>query len=157
MAGKVNPIPEGAHTITPHLICKDAGKAVDWYKKAFGAEELFRIPGPDGKSICHAELKIGDSQLYLCEESPEMGCLSAATIGNSAVTVHLYVQDADKVFNQAAKAGAEVLMPLTDMFWGDRYGKLKDPFGHHWSVGTHIEDVAPAEIQKRMAEQFGAC
>lgn len=155
----VSPVPEGFRTVTPHLIIKEAGKAIDFYKKAFGAEEIMRIPGPGGQSVMHAEIKIGDSFLMIADEFPDFGCLGPKSIGGTPVTVHLYVKDADAVYNQAVKAGATATMPLTDMFWGDRYGKLSDPFGHHWSVATHKEDVSPEECAKRMAAQFsgGGC
>ncbi|MCP4246752.1 MAG: VOC family protein [bacterium] len=151
----VNPIPDGFHTISPHIVCQGAAEAIEFYKKAFGAEEVFRMPGPDGKAVMHAELQIGDSRLMLCEEFPDMGAKSPKAIGGTPVTVHLYVADADKIFAQAIEAGATVNMPLTDMFWGDRYGKLSDPFGHQWSVATHKEDLSPDEIAKRQAEAFG--
>lgn len=151
----VSPVPEGFRTITPHLIIKDAGKAIDFYKKAFGAEEVMCMRGPGGNGVMHAEIKIGDSYLMIADEFPDFGCLGPKSIGGSPVTVHLYVKDADAVYNQAVKAGATATMPLTDMFWGDRYGKLADPFGHHWSVATHKEDVSPEECARRMAAQFG--
>ena len=154
----VSAIPEGFRTITPHLIIKGAGEAIEFYKKAFGAEEIMRMPGPDGKSVMHAEIKIGDSHMMLNDEFPDFGCLSPKTIGGTPVTIHLYVKDVDAVYNQAVKAGATPTMPITDMFWGDRFGKLADPFGHHWSVATHKEDVTPADCAKRMASQFsGGC
>lgn len=148
------PIPEGFRTITPHLICKGAGQAVDFYKKAFGAEEVMCMRGPDGKSIMHGELKIGDSIFMIADEFPQMGCIGPQG-GNSPVGIHLYVKDVDAIFNQAVKAGATVKMPVTDMFWGDRYGKLQDPYGHQWSVATHKEDVTPEECAKRAAAAFG--
>jgi len=149
------PVPEGFYTVTPHLICKGAGQAIDFYKKAFGAEELMRMPGPDGKSVMHAEFKIGNSHIMIADEFPDYGCFGPETLKGSPVTIHLYVNDVDSVFNQAVKAGATVKMPITDMFWGDRYGKLQDPFGHHWSIATHKEDVSPQECAKRAAAQFG--
>jgi PhnB protein len=155
MAGKASPIPEGFHTITPHLICKNAGQAIEFYKKAFGAEEIMRMPGPDGKTVMHAEIKIGDSHLMIADEFPDYGCVGPQTLKGSPVTVHLYVKDADAVYNQAVKAGATASMPLQNMFWGDRYGKLTDPFGHHWSVATHVVDVSPDECAKRAAAAFG--
>jgi len=154
MTGKVKPIPDGCHTVTPHLVVRGAGKALEFYKKAFGARELSCCCGPDGKSVMHAEMQIGNSHVYLCDECPEMGAKSPLAYEGSPVTIHLYVEDADAVFNQAVKAGAEVAMPIADMFWGDRYGALKDPFGHNWSVATHKEDLTPQEMQKRMAETF---
>lgn len=149
----VKPIPEGFHTLTPHIILKNASEAIEFYKKAFGAEEVFRMPTPDGK-IGHAELKIGDSMLMLCDEYPEMGCLSPQTIGNTPVTLSLYVENADDVFNTAIAAGATVKMPLADQFWGDRYGQVADPYGHCWSICTHIKDMTPEEIAKASAEAF---
>jgi uncharacterized glyoxalase superfamily protein PhnB len=152
---KVKPVPDGYHTLTPYLVIRDAAKAIEFYKKAFGAKETFRMPGPGGK-IMHAELQIGDSMLMLAEEMPEYGAKSPQALGGSPVNVFLYVEDADKVFNQAVAAGATVTMPLADQFWGDRYGKLADPFGHQWSVATHKEDVAPEEMVKRAAKAMGA-
>jgi uncharacterized glyoxalase superfamily protein PhnB len=152
---KVKPVPDGYHTLTPYLVIRDAAKAIEFYKKAFGAKETFRMPGPGGK-IMHAELQIGDSMLMLAEEMPEYGAKSPQALGGSPVNVFLYVEDADKVFNQAVAAGATVTMPLADQFWGDRYGKLADPFGHQWSVATHKEDVAPEEMAKRAAKAMGA-
>jgi len=154
MKNKTKPIPEGFHTLTPHLVVKGAGKAIDFYKKAFSAEEIRRVPGPDGKSIMHAELKIGNSRLMLVDEFPEMNARGPESIGGSPVTIHMFVEDADAVFNQAVNAGAQVRMPLADMFWGDRYGVLADPFGHLWSVATHKEDLTPEEIGKRMQTAF---
>lgn len=153
MAGKVKPIPDGCHTVTPHLIVKGAAKAMEFYKKAFGAKELSRCAGPNG-ALCHAEMQIGNSHVYLCDEFPDMGAMSPLALKGSPVTIHLYVEDADAAFNQAVKAGAQSTMPLADMFWGDRYGKLKDPFGHNWSIATHKEDLTPKEMEKRMADAF---
>lgn len=147
---KVKPIPEGFHTITPHLVVKDASKAIDFYKKAFGAEEIGRHAGPDGKSIMHATVKIGDSIVMLNDEFPEMNCRGPLAIGGTAVTLHLYVQDVDKAFERATKAGAKVTMPLADQFWGDRYGILTDPFGHMWSIATHTRDMSDADVAKAM-------
>jgi uncharacterized glyoxalase superfamily protein PhnB len=152
MKNTTKPIPDGFHTLTPHLVVKGASRAIDFYKKAFAAEEIRRMPGPDGKSIMHAELKIGNSRLMLVDEFPEMNARGPESIGGTPVTIHMFVEDADAVFNRALDAGAEVRMPLADMFWGDRYGVLADPFGHLWSVATHKEDLAPEEIRKRMQE-----
>ena len=143
-------IPEGYHTVTPHLAVRDAAKAIEFYAKAFGAEELFRMPGPGGV-VMHAEVRIGDSIVMLGEESPEMGASSPQTIGGSPVNLLIYVQDVDASFARAEKAGCKVRMPATDMFWGDRYGKVQDPFGHNWGLATHKEDVSPEEMAKRMA------
>jgi PhnB protein len=158
MTTRINPIPEGHHTLTPHLVVKGASEAIEFYKRAFGAEELARMPGPDGKGIMHAALKIGDSRLFLVDEFPEMGCVGPQALGGSPVTIHIFVEDVDAIFNQAVSAGAEVRMPLMDAFWGDRYGQLIDPFGHKWSLATHKEDLTPEEISKRAEAAFsGEC
>jgi PhnB protein len=145
-----HPIPAGHHTITPHLIIKGASDAIEFYKRAFGAEELSRMPfpGPDGVKIGHAALRIGDSTIFLADEFPQQGGFGPGD--HSPVTLHLYVTDANASFDRAVKAGAKVAMPLADMFWGDRYGKLVDPFGHHWSIAEHLEDLTPEEMEKRM-------
>lgn len=150
---KVDPVPNGMHTVTPHLVCAGAADAIEFYKNAFGAEELFRLPMPDGR-IMHASVRIGDSMIMLVDEMPEWKCLSPKTLDHSPVTIHLQVPDADAFFAQAVKAGAVVKMPLADMFWGDRYGIVVDPSGHHWSIATHVKDVTPEEMQKASA---GAC
>jgi PhnB protein len=152
-----HPIPEGQRAITPHLVIKGASEAIDFYKRAFGAEEILRMPfpGPDGTvRLGHAEIEIGDSKLFLADEFPEHGCLGPT--GRSPVTLHLYVTDADATFAQAVEAGAKVMMPLADMFWGDRYGKLVDPFGHEWSIAEHLDDPTPEEMHERMAALAGA-
>jgi len=147
----VKPIPEGMHSITPHLICAGAAEAIAFYKKAFGALELNRLPAPDGK-LLHAMLRIGDSSLMLVDEMPQHGSLGPKSLKGSPVTIHLYVDDVDATFARAQNAGAKVTMPVTDMFWGDRYGQLEDPFGHRWSVATHIRDVSPEEMRQAMAK-----
>jgi uncharacterized glyoxalase superfamily protein PhnB len=147
-------IPDGFNTLTPHLVVKGASHAIDFYKKAFAAEEIKRMPGPDGKSIIHAELKIGNSRLMLVDEFPEMNARGPETIGGTPVTIHMFVEDADAVFTRALDAGAQVRMPLADMFWGDRYGVVADPFGHLWSIATHKEDLTPEEMGKRMQDAF---
>lgn len=153
MAGKVKAIPEGMHTITPHLVVRGGEQAIEFYKKAFGAQErggVFR--GPDGK-VMHAELKIGDSVLMLADEFPGAGtCQSPQTLGGSSTVLNIFVDDVDKLFNQAVSAGAKVTMPLANQFWGDRYGQVSDPFGHHWALGQHVEDIAPEEMQRRGKE-----
>jgi uncharacterized glyoxalase superfamily protein PhnB len=149
----VKPIPEGFHTLTPHIVVKGLKQAVDFYKKAYGAQAQDLCEGPDGR-LMHAELKIGDSILLLCEESAEYGALSPLSTKTAGVTLHLYVADADLVFNRAVKAGARVRMPVADMFWGDRYGQLLDPFGHTWAIATHQEDLTKAEIAKRQEDFF---
>jgi PhnB protein len=143
-------IPAGYHTVTPYLVCRGASDAIAFYKKAFGAKEMLRMPMPDGK-LAHAEVRIGDSVVMLGDESPQMGATAPQTIGGTAVHVFLYVKDVNKAFAQATAAGATVEMPPTDMFWGDRYAKLADPFGHKWSMATHIEDVSPKEMARRGA------
>lgn len=147
----VRPIPEGFHTVTPHLVVKDSNAAIAFYTKAFGAKELFRMPGPDGK-IMHAEIMIGDSHVFLADEFPDMG--SCAPSGSSPVTIHLYVPDVDAVHAQAVAAGATAPMPVMDMFWGDRYGKVVDPFGHHWSIATHKQDLTPEQMAEGMKAAF---
>ncbi len=148
-------IPDGYYTVTPHLVLKDADKALEFYKKAFGAEEVFRMPGPDGKTIMHAEIRIGNSHVMLNDEMPDYGALGPQSVGGTPVTLHLYVNDVDATFKRAIEAGAKEEMPVADMFWGDRYGKLIDPFGHKWSVATHKEDVSPEECARRMEKEFG--
>jgi PhnB protein len=145
----VKPIPTGYHTATPYLVVNDAARAIEFYKRAFDATETVRMEGPQGK-IGHAELKIGDSMIMLGDEMPGSENRSPKALGGSPVGIFLYVTDVDAAFQKAVAAGAKVDKPLENMFWGDRYGKLTDPFGHSWSMATHIEDVAPAEMQKRM-------
>ena len=144
-------IPQGMHTVTPHLICAGAAKAIEFYKQAFGATEEARLPGPDGR-LMHASVRIGDSQVMLVDEMPEWGALSPKSLKGSPVTIHLYVDDVDGFVARAVKAGAKVTMPVEDQFWGDRYGKIEDPFGHSWSVATHVRDVSIEEAQKAMQE-----
>ncbi len=148
---KVSPIPPGVHTVTPHLIVRNASEAIDFYRRAFGAKEIHRVPGPGGK-LMHAQIQIVDSPIFLAEEMPEWGSRSPLSLGGSGTTIHLYVKDADAVFEQAVAAGAKVKMPLADQFWGDRWGKLADPYGHDWSVATHIKDLSPEEMQKGQQE-----
>jgi PhnB protein len=151
MAAKANPIPKGYHTVTPYLVLDDASRAIDFYKKAFGAQEIMRMDGPPGK-IAHAEIKIGDSPIMISDEMPGASDRSPKSLGGSGVGIFLYVDNVDSVFNQAVSAGAKAEMPPQDMFWGDRFGKLVDPFGHHWALATHVEDVAPEEMNKRGQE-----
>lgn len=148
---KPAPIPPGIHTVTPHMVCAGAADAIEFYKKAFNAQEMFRLLDPEGK-IMHASIKIGDSTVMLVDEYPEWGSLSPKSLNGSSVTLHLYVEDADSQFTQAVDAGCTVRMPLDDMFWGDRYGIVQDPFGHMWSIATHIRDVSPEEIQAAAAK-----
>ena len=141
-------IPDGYHTVTPYLFIKDAARALEFYKKAFGATELMRLPGP-GNKIGHAEIKIGDSPIMLADEHPEIGVLGPQSLGGSSMCILLYVADVDKAAAQAIAAGAKVLRPVKDQFYGDRSGTFADPFGHLWTLATHKEDVSPEEMQKR--------
>ena len=148
-------IPQGMHSVTPHLICAGAARAIDFYKQAFGAEETARLPGPDGR-LMHAAVRIGDSTVMLVDEMPEWGALSPTSLKGSPVTIHLYVDDVDAFVARAVKAGAKLTMPVEDAFWGDRYGKLEDPFGHVWSVATPVREVSMEEAQKAMQEMAKA-
>ncbi len=153
-------IPDGFTTITPHLVCKDALKAIEFYKKAFSAEQINLMPGPGGQGVMHAMLKIGNSFLMLCDEFPGCdGFVSPASVGNkTTVTIHIYVEDVDKAHKQAVDAGATATMPPMDMFWGDRYGKVRDPEGHEWSIATHTRDMTEAEMAAEMEKMFaGGC
>ena len=150
MADKVKPIPEGYTAVTPHLVVEGAAEAIDFYKRAFGAEEVMRLPAPDGKRFLHAEVRINGSVVMLADAFPEWDSQSPKELGGTPAAVHLYVEDADAVFAKALEAGATETMPLQDMFWGDRYGKLLDPFGHAWSVSTHIKDPTPEELEAGM-------
>ena len=150
----VKPIPEGMHSLTPHLVCAGAAEAIEFYRKAFNAVESARMPGPDGK-LMHAAVRIGDSTLMLVDENAQWGMLGPRALKGSPVTLHLYVDDADATVAQAAAAGAKVTMPVADMFWGDRYGQLEDPFGHRWSVATHTRDLTPEEMREGMARMTG--
>ncbi len=148
-------IPTGSHSITPYLVVKDAAKAIEFYKRAFGAQEKERIAGPDGTGIMHAEIQIGDSRLMLSDEFPGSNCGSPQTLKGTTCQMYVYVPDVDATFGQALAAGATAVMPVSDMFWGDRYGCINDPFGHQWGLATHKEDIAPHEMQKR-ADTFCA-
>ena len=150
---KVKPIPDGMHTVTPHLVCAGAADAIEFYKKAFNAVEEARLPGPKGR-IMHAMIRIEGSAVMLVDEMPEWGALSPKSLKGSPVTIHLYVKDTDAFVARAVAAGAKVTMPVADAFWGDRYGKIEDPFGHHWSVGTHMRDVSMEEAQQAMQEML---
>jgi uncharacterized glyoxalase superfamily protein PhnB len=147
----VQAIPKGYHTITPYMTVRDAARAIEFYKQAFGAKEKSVMKGPDGK-VMHAELVIGDSIIMLADEFPEFGSLSPQSTGGSGTGLHIYIEDVDSAFDRAVKAGATVEMPVADMFWGDRYGKLRDPFGHKWSIGTHKADLSMEEMKKGMDE-----
>jgi uncharacterized glyoxalase superfamily protein PhnB len=150
----VKAIPEGMHTVTPHLVCAGAAEAIEFYKKAFNAQELARLPGPQGK-IMHAEIRIGDSVVMLVDEFPEWGAFGPGSLKGSPVTIHLYVENVDAFVARAVEAGAKITMPVEDTFWGDRYGQLDDPFGHHWSVATHVRDVSPEELERGAREMCG--
>ena len=157
MSDKVQSIPEGFRTVTPHLCVRGAAEAIDFYTRAFGAVEVFRMPGPDGK-VMHAEVKIGDSIVMLSDEFLEWGAKGAQTLGGTPVSLNLYVEDCDAVFKQAVEAGATVKMELADQFWGDRYGQVVDPFGQVWAIATHVKDLTPEEIgQAAAAAMSGNC
>jgi len=148
----VKPVPEGYHTLTPCLTVRDAARAIEFYKQAFGAEVRGGVAkGPDGK-VMHAELQIGDSVIMLTDEFPEYGSLSPQSSGGAGMSLHIYVDGVDAAFDRAVKAGAQVEMPVSDQFWGDRYGKLKDPFGHKWSIATHTKDLSMDEMKRGMDE-----
>ena len=141
-------IPEGFHTVTPIFVFKDVRKAIEFYRRAFGAEELFIMPGPDGKGVMHAEVRIGNSIIMMGEENPQEPCKSAETIGGSPVGFYIYLENVDEAFGTALAAGAQARMPVQDMFWGDRMGTVQDPFGYNWSLATHAKDLTQQEIQE---------
>jgi len=149
------PIPDGMHSLTPHLVCAGAADAIAFYRAAFGAVEIHRLAGPNG-ALAHAAVRIGDSVLMLVDEAVDCGLLGPKALKGSPVTVHLYVADADATVAQAVAAGAKVTMPVAEMFWGDRYGTLEDPFGHRWSVATHVRDTTIDEMQQAMATMSNA-
>jgi len=151
---KVKQIPDGMHSVTPHLICAGAANAIEFYKKAFNAVEEVRLAGPQGR-LMHAMIRIEGSAVMLVDEMPEWGALGPKSLKGSPVTIHLYVEDVDAFVKRAVAAGAKITMPLDDMFWGDRYCKLEDPFGHHWSVATHLRDLSPEEIKQAMQKMGG--
>ncbi len=153
MSKPVKPIPDGYTALTPYLTIKDAGEALDFYKKVFDAKEVMRLNGPDGK-VMHAEIRIGGAALMLSEEAPQWNALSPQTIGGTGTCVVLYVTDADSVVDRAVKAGAKLVMPVADQFYGDRSGGVIDPFGHKWNIATHIEDVSEEEMNRRAAKMF---
>lgn len=154
MTTTIKPVPAGYHTATPYLVIKDAAKAIEFYKEAFGATELTRLATPDG-NVMHAEIKIGDSAIMLSDECPDYNALGPLTLGGTTVSIVLYVEDVDTVVNRTVASGATLVMPVADQFWGDRMGTVVDPFGHKWSVATHIEDVSPEEISARAKALFG--
>jgi uncharacterized glyoxalase superfamily protein PhnB len=147
----VKAIPEGYHTLTPYMTVRDAARAIEFYKQAFGAVEKGVMKGPDGK-VMHAELRIGDSLFMVADEFPQFGSLSPQSTGGSGTGLHIYVEDVDSAFDRAIGAGATIEMPVSDMFWGDRYAKLMDPFGHKWSLATHVRDMSPEEIEEAQEE-----
>jgi PhnB protein len=147
------PIPDGFHTLTPHLIVSDGAQAIEFYKKAFGAQETSRMMTPDGKTLMHAQLKIGNSMLMLGSELPP-NALSPKSRGGTSVFLHIYTEDADVAFDRAVKAGAKIKMPVSEMFWGDRYGQIEDPFGHLWSIATHKKDFTPEQVAANAKEFF---
>ena len=144
----ITPVPEDFHTITPQMVVKGVAAAIDWYTEALGAHELLRNTAPDGTSIMHAELLLGDSRFFVVDEFPD-SAVSPSTLGGTTVTMHLYVRDVDELFTRAVDAGATVVLPVADQFWGDRYGILLDPFGHRWSIASRIEDLSPKKLQER--------
>ena len=148
------PIPDGFHTVTPHLVIAGAAKALDFYVEAFGAVEMSRHPVEGSDKLMHALIKIGDSFVMLADEFPDWGSLGPDRERNSPVILNLYVEDCDAAFERATKAGAKTIMPCADMFWGDRYAVVEDPFGHRWSMATHVEDVSPEDMEKRGREAF---
>ena len=150
----VKPIPEGYHSVTPYLTLDDAARAIEFYKKAFGAVGLLRMPAPGGR-IGHAEIKIGDSPIMLADENPEMGNRSPRKLGGSPISLMVYVKDVDAQVAQAVAAGGKLVRPVADQFYGDRTGGIDDPFGYHWYLATHVEDVPPAELEKRAAKLMG--
>jgi len=157
MANKAKPIPDGFHSVAPHLVVRGAAKAIEFYKKAFGAEEVARMATPDGKFVMHAELKIGDSIVMLGDEFPQMQrWVSPSSLKGTSIALHLYVQNVDQAFKRAVDAGATVSMPVMDAFWGDRYGRITDPFGHEWSLATHKQDLTPEQIAQGAEAFFAA-
>ena len=153
METQVTPIPKGYHSLTPYLIVRDAGKAIDFYKKAFGASEVFRMDAP-GAKVAHCELQIGDSKIMLADEFPNMGATAPGEGVGKSFSLVLYVENVDELFNRAVNAGAKVIRNLKDEFYGDRMGTVQDPFGHNWNLATHVEDVSPEEMRKRSAKMW---
>lgn len=156
MSPDVKPVPQGFNTVSAYIIVPSAVEALEFYGRAFGATTISRMAGPDGTSTMHAEMCIGDSMIMLSDENPQWGAVSAKALGGSPVSLHLYVEDADALFERAVAAGCEVAYPMEDTFWGDRYGKLTDPFGISWGVATHKEDLSDEEIGRRARELFAA-
>ena len=150
----VKAVPDGFNTVNVYLVVKNAVEALEFYQKAFGAEAGERMPGPDGKSTMHAEMRIGNSTIMLTDENPKWEMKSPSTLGGSPASIHLYVKDADKMFKRAVDAGCTAMMPIMDAFWGDRYGKVIDPYGYQWGIATHKENLSPEEMGRRAAEFF---
>ena len=149
-----DPIPEGFHTVSPYLIIENASEAIEFYSRAFGAEELERHRAPGGQGVMHARLRIGDSMIMIADEFPEWGSLGPQSIGGTAVSIHIYTEDADALFQRALDAGATAKFPIDDTFWGDRFGKLEDPFGHEWSIATHVKDMTAEEVEQAAVAAF---
>ena len=147
---------EGYQTVTAALTVRNGAEAIEFYKRAFGAEEIMRVPGPDGKSLMHAEIQVGNSRIMLGDEAPSMGCLAPVTLGGPGGSLYVYVPDVDAAFKRAVAAGAKPLMPVTDMFYGDRFGQIEDPSGHRWGLATHVEDLSPEEMARRQREFFAS-
>ena len=151
----IQAIPDGHSSVVPHLVIRSAADAIEFYKVAFGAEEITRIPSPDGQSLMHAEIRIGDGHIFLADETPLMErWVSPKSLNGTTVALYLWSENVDALFERAVKAGAKVVMPLMDMFWGDRYGRVTDPFGHEWSLAQHVKDVTPEEMTQAAAEFF---
>jgi len=156
MHDSVQRVPAGFHTVTPHLTVRSGVEMIEFYKRAFGAKELRRSVAPDGKSLLHADLQIGDSRVLLNDEFPQMGAVSPLGLNSTPVTIHLYVEDVDSLYQQALGAGAKVVMPLADQFWGDRYGVVEDPSGHRWALASHVRDMSPEQMKAAAEAIFGA-
>jgi uncharacterized glyoxalase superfamily protein PhnB len=156
MTDTVKAVPQGFHTLTPHLTVRDAARAIDFYQKAFGAEVLVKHYGPGGSKVIHASLKIGDSILMLNDEFPEWGLLSPLSTGGAGVTIHVYLENVDAAFARVVSAGAEVKMPLMDAYWGARYGQVQDPFGHRWSLAARVRELSEEEVQKAQEAAFAS-
>ena len=157
MSPSIQPVPPGMEGLIPHLVCDPCAEAIEFYKQAFGAEELMRMLAPDGQRIMHAAIRIGQSHVFLVDDFPEFcggKSSTAKALGGTPVTIHRYVPDCDAAVKRAEKAGATVFMPPADMFWGDRYGMVSDPFGHQWSFATHIKDLTPEQVREGMNEAF---
>lgn len=152
----VSPVPAGFHTVNSYIVVPDSEKAMEFYGKAFGAQSIMRMPGPGGHGTMHAEIRIGDSSLMLTDENPQWNKRSALTLGGSPISMMLYVDDADASFKRAVEAGCEATFPVSDMFWGDRFGQVKDPYGVEWSIATHVEDVEPEECARRAEAWFAS-